>query len=224
MTAEAGACNESHSLYATNSVDLPDSWTVTDRLGQLDQIFSAHTIAAPLVAQSTTLPTAPLVAQLESMSPAPTTKYAENTHCAQDCATSGAVIATPTKSATYNKRPRNKKPTKSLGAVTHKQRQKSHTSPPSIAGHEWRFTGTGWSLFKRKMTRTEDGRRISERTYLRWYTTEAIERMRNARKEPETSHARRTRKSTRSSSVARSRGTGRARSATSGARGQRSDQ
>jgi len=52
--------------------------------------------------------------------------------------------------------------------------------PPPIAGCEWRFTGYGWELWKRVPSVSESGKRSSKRTYLAYYSRDAVKRLHDA--------------------------------------------
>ena len=56
--------------------------------------------------------------------------------------------------------------------------------PPKIGGHEWRQAGKGWALWKRVPALSDQGKRTSERRYVRYVTQKAIERIyrKNGRK------------------------------------------
>lgn len=49
--------------------------------------------------------------------------------------------------------------------------------PLHIEGHEWRFTGYGWELWRRVPSRSENGKRSSKRKYLAYYSKEAVEKL-----------------------------------------------
>lgn len=52
-----------------------------------------------------------------------------------------------------------------------------NVQPSQIAGHEWRKSGSGWTLWRRVPSISADGKRSSKRQYVRYVTQAAVERV-----------------------------------------------
>lgn len=72
--------------------------------------------------------------------------------------------------------PRKKTPRASSGTKSAKPAGATVT-PPAIAGHEWRRSGSGWVLWRRLPTVTQTGKRGSKREYFAFYSSAAIRRI-----------------------------------------------
>lgn len=47
--------------------------------------------------------------------------------------------------------------------------------PPGLPGCEWRISGSGWELWRRVPSVSENGKRSSKRTYMAYYSRKAVE-------------------------------------------------
>ena len=167
----------------------------TNLTEQIDGVSTIQTVAQP--SNLASVPRENLVAH-----------STKNDDCAQNCATNGTPDISRSKSGISTKPKRAQNTRQFLGTRAPKSApdrgRVQRISPPSITHHEWRFTGTGWSLFTRKLTRNADGKRVSERKYLRWYSAQAIERMQGYGRKKDTNRSRNTDAGTTSGAARRS--------------------